>query len=125
MGAGLALCFKQRYPDAFASYRYACASGQLLPGLVHVAPKTASRRFDIVHLPTKVHWREAASLNLIERGLQALAEEAKDRGYTSISLPRLGCGLGRLLWADVQPRIIEFAQQVPDVEVRVCTPSAK
>ena len=36
MGAGVALAFKQRYPDMFKDYQRDCKDGRVTPGTMHV-----------------------------------------------------------------------------------------
>lgn len=36
MGAGVALAFKQRYPEMFKEYQRDCKDGRVIPGKMHV-----------------------------------------------------------------------------------------
>lgn len=57
----------------------------------------------LVAFPVKNHWREPASLVLIERSAIQLAQLADLEGWRRIALPRPGCGNGRRRWDEVAP----------------------
>lgn len=119
MGKGLALAFKQRFPDAFRAYARACKDGEVRPGrmFVHVSGGRT-----LIHFPTKRHFRDASRMEDIEAGLVALASEITTRGIRSIAVPALGCGLGGLAWGDVRPRIEAALGALPEVEVKLFEP---
>src|SRR5712691_5987966 len=54
MGKGIALQFKQAYPDNFREYAKACAAGAMEPGrmLVHSTGSLVNPKF-IINFPTK------------------------------------------------------------------------
>lgn len=56
--------------------------------------------YDLVTFPVKHHWRQRASLELILRSAKELVELAdpNNLGWTSVLLPRPGCGNGGLSW---------------------------
>jgi O-acetyl-ADP-ribose deacetylase (regulator of RNase III) len=124
MGKGLALQFKNAYPDAFVEYLRACRDGQLEPGRVQVVDigRPTGPCF-IVHFPTKRHWRERARLVDVATGLDALVAEVERRNIRSIAMPALGCGLGGLAWADVRPLIERAFAKVPRVRALVFEPA--
>src|SRR5215471_11819913 len=100
MGKGIALQFKTAFPDAFRRYKAACATGEVMPGRMHVVDRGTTRapRY-IIHFPTKRHWREPARLKDVDSGLDALVAEVRRRGIESVAVPALGCGLGGLEWS--------------------------
>ena len=61
-GAGLALQFRRRHPDAFLAYRRACAERRLRPGRMFVFDTGRDRPRWIVHFPTKRHWRDRSTI---------------------------------------------------------------
>lgn len=105
MGKGLALAFKQRYPEMFASYRTACEKRQLKTGklMLWYAPDHW-----VLLFPTKEHWRNPSKLEYIENGLIKFANTYADKNITSIAFPRLGCGNGELNWNDVKPLMEKY-----------------
>jgi O-acetyl-ADP-ribose deacetylase (regulator of RNase III) len=130
MGKGIALQFKQAFPDNFKTYEAACRHGGVVPGrvLVHDYGVLQHPRY-IINFPTKNHWRAKSRIEDIESGLVALVQAVRDYDIRSIAVPPLGCGLGGLSWADVRPRIEAAFAAVPDVHVQLYgpekTPAAK
>jgi O-acetyl-ADP-ribose deacetylase (regulator of RNase III) len=103
MGKGLALQFKQRFPEYFAAYASACAAGEVHVGRVHVV--SLDRCF--ISFPTKGHFRSRSRLPGIAAGLDDLARVIGELGIRSVAVPALGCGLGGLDWGEVEPLIEE------------------
>src|ERR1035438_6237373 len=103
MGRGIALQFKDAYPDNFKVYEAACKRGEVQPGrmLVFETGKLTPPRF-IINFPTKRHWRGRSRIEDIENGLGALVKEIRARGIRSIAIPPLGSGLGGLDWNSVR-----------------------
>lgn len=126
MGKGVALKFKQRWPDNFRAYKKACDVNALNPGAMLVFDTCQLFRPDgpryIVNFPTKAHWRSPSKLAYIEQGLDALVREIRDHGITSIAMPPLGCGNGGLNWDDVKPLIASKLGALDDVKVIVFAP---
>ena len=123
MGKGIALQFKNKWPDNFAAYQRACKADQVRPGqmMVFDAGAYAQPHF-IINFPTKDHWRSKSQLSFIRDGLQDLVAQVRVLGIRSIAVPPLGCGNGGLAWKDVRP-LIEFAfTALPDVDVRLFEP---
>ncbi len=123
MGKGIALQFKQAYPENFSAYAQAVRRGEVRPGHMLVVPTgfVTNPRY-IINFPTKRHWRERSRLEDIESGLQALVSEIQRLGIGSIAIPPLGCGNGGLDWSEVEPRILKAFQDLPDVRVLLYGP---
>lgn len=123
MGKGLALQFREAFPECFKSYKAACQTGELTTGKMHIfATKHATNPRYIINFPTKRHWRDKSRLEDIESGLQALVQTVKDCKINSIAVPPLGCGNGGLDWNTVSPLIRSAFQQAPDVRVLLYLP---
>src|SRR5262245_11417213 len=89
MGAGIAVGFRQRYPEMYEQYRALC--------------KSSPRRFDpgdcflyesddrpwVFNLATQEnYWRDRATYAAIEASLTRMRALADAKGVTSIALPR-------------------------------------
>lgn len=98
MGAGLAKAFANRYPDLRAAYAEACRQG--MHDAAHPLLWQGPGRL-VACVATKRHWRDASHLDDVRIGAQALKAILVQHGWTRVSLPALGCGLGGLNWADV------------------------
>ena len=123
MGRGIALQFKNKFPANFRAYVDACKRDEIQPGRMFVfeTGQLAGPRY-IVNFPTKRHWRGKSRMEDIEVGLEALAQEIKQRNIRSIALPPLGSGLGGLDWSTVRSRIEATLQQFDDLRVIVFEP---
>jgi O-acetyl-ADP-ribose deacetylase (regulator of RNase III) len=123
MGKGIALQFKQAFPDNYAAYAAACKRGEVEPGKMFVFHTNTlhNPRF-IINFPTKRHWRGKSRLKDIESGLKALIEVVKQEKIRSIAVPPLGCGNGGLDWDEVRVRIERAFSASPDVEVQLYEP---
>lgn len=124
MGRGIALQFKNHFPENFRAFEAACAHDEVQPGKMFVfETRTLTNPKFIVNFPTKRHWRGKSRMEDIESGLKALVEEIHARDIHSIAIPPLGSGLGGLNWADVRPRIVEALRDLIDLKVTVYEPS--
>ena len=123
MGRGIALQFKESFPENFKAYAAACARGAVEPGRMFMfdTGELTLPRY-IINFPTKRHWRGKSRVEDIESGLVALVGEIRLRGIRSIAIPPLGSGLGGLDWADVRPRIEAALGYLTGVRVLVYEP---
>ena len=126
MGKGLALEFKNRFPDCYREYAQACRAGNVQPGRMFVFQTLLVRwpRY-IINFPTKRHWRDQSRLQDIQDGLQALANEMQNRRITSVAIPALGAGLGGLEWEPVREAIESSMKGLEGVEITVLEPQAR
>lgn len=124
MGRGIALQFKNIFPENFKFYVEACRRDEVQPGrmLVFDTHQMTNPRY-IINFPTKRHWKGKSRIEDIEAGLVALAEEIRSRNIQSIAIPPLGSGLGGLDWAGVRPRIESALQGFTDRKIIIFEPS--
>ena len=123
MGKGLALQFKQAFPENFRAYQAAAKAGALETGKMFVfdAGGIVLPKY-IINFPTKRHWRGRSKVEYIESGLRDLVDVICDRRIRSIAIPPLGAGLGGLAWRDVRGLIERSLPPLPDVEMLVFEP---
>ncbi len=123
MGRGIALQFRNVFPDNFKTYSTACRRGEVQPGrmLVFATNRLGNPRY-IINFPTKRHWRGKSRLSDIKAGLPALVVEIKRLGIHSVAIPPLGSGLGGLDWNEVRPLIVRSLAEVPEVTAIVFEP---
>lgn len=100
MGKGIAVEFKERYPDMFRAYQKLCKNGTLDIGKLHIW--RASDHW-IVNFPTKTTWKKPSELQYIKDGLETFVNCYREMKISSISFPPLGCGNGNLEWKNVKP----------------------
>jgi O-acetyl-ADP-ribose deacetylase (regulator of RNase III) len=125
MGRGIALQFKNAFPENFKTYAAACARNEVQPGqmLVFKTGRLTNPKY-IINFPTKRHWRGKSRIEDIDAGLVALANEIRSRNIHSIAIPPLGSGLGGLDWSNVRPRIENSLRELDNVKVVIFEPSA-
>lgn len=121
MGAGVALAFKQRYPEMFKDYRSACKDGRVRPGRMYVWKSLEGDW--IINFPTKRDWREPSRYEDIEAGLDDLRAYLEGVGPVTVALPALGCGHGGLDWDRVSAMIRHKLDGL-DAHILVFAPSA-
>lgn len=123
MGRGIALQFKNTFPENFKAYEAACRGGAVQPGRMFVfdTGKLTPPRY-VINFPTKRHWRGKSRIEDVEAGLEALVQEIRDRNIRSIAIPPLGSGLGGLEWTEVRPLIERALKAVPEVDTVVFEP---
>lgn len=124
MGRGIALQFKNAFPENFKSYVVACKRHEVQPGrmLVFKTGGLTNPKY-IINFPTKRHWRGKSRIEDIEAGLVALINEIRSRDIQSIAIPPLGSGLGGLDWSNVRPRIEKVLRELPNIKVVVFEPN--
>ncbi|MBR1835339.1 MAG: macro domain-containing protein [Bacteroidales bacterium] len=108
MGKGLALQFKEQFPENYRKYREVCRNnafhvGQLFDTIEH----TVSGDKVIINFPTKTTWREPSKYSYIEEGLAALKRLLIDKGIKSVAIPPLGTRNGGLDWDRVRQMIVD------------------
>ncbi len=107
MGAGVALQFKNLFPQMFNEYKKLCASNGLRPGKLQIWNESIFDNLKIINFPTKDHWKDPSEYEYIEKGLDALHNYLKYLSGETITIPALGCGHGGLDWNIVKPMIYE------------------
>jgi O-acetyl-ADP-ribose deacetylase (regulator of RNase III) len=111
MGKGIALAFKQKYPEMFEQYRVLCKSGAFDIGQLWLYKSPEKW---ILNFPTKRDWRDKSQIEYVEAGLKRFVEIYEAEGISSISFPRLGCGLGGLNWEnEVRPLMERYLNPLP------------
>jgi O-acetyl-ADP-ribose deacetylase (regulator of RNase III) len=124
MGKGIALMFKEAFPENFKAYEAACKRHEVQVGHMFVTERQQlmAPRW-IINFPTKKHWRQPSQMSWIESGLADLVRVVRERNIRSIAIPPLGSGNGGLDWRDVRPRLIEALKTLDDVNIVVFEPT--
>lgn len=118
MGKGIALKFKQQYPNMYQNYRSLCQQKRITLGHPHLWTESDPW---ILNFPTKDDWKNKSTLASIEDGLRYLAEHVRTWGITSLAIPALGCGEGGLNWDDVRPLIQKYLGPL-DIPIEIYAP---
>ncbi len=125
MGKGIALQFKNQFPNNYKIYKEVCEKKELKIGQLLVTEEDSllSGRKIIINFPTKTHWRLPSEYDYISMGLQELAKVIQERNIQSIAIPPLGSGNGGLDWNKVKPIIAEVLKGI-DCHVYLYEPNA-
>jgi O-acetyl-ADP-ribose deacetylase (regulator of RNase III) len=126
MGKGIALMFKDKFPENYKAYALACKRGEVQVGRMFVTEslELSGPRW-IINFPTKKHWRHRSKIDWIVEGLKDLRCIIAEKGIHTIALPPLGSGNGGLDWFEVRRHIEATLGDLPDVEVVVYEPTVK
>jgi O-acetyl-ADP-ribose deacetylase (regulator of RNase III) len=150
MGKGIALQFKQRYPDMYVEYRKLCARKYIQTGKVwvwHEIPdclcecdfdahdqglwcacgcehyQTSQINEFIINFPTKDDWRNGSKLEWIAAGLDDLKDRLKSGLLIkSLAMPALGCANGGLNFVDVKALVYDRLQELDNIHVILFEP---
>lgn len=97
MGAGIALAFKNKFPEMYESYKQLCAEGAYKDSQItfYTYPKNKFNGVCIINLQT-VDDNLVGQYSLIKEGLQQLANQVQQDNMKTIAIPPLGCGIGGL-----------------------------
>ena len=126
MGKGIALMFREAFPESARVYEQAAKRGEVRVGHVLVTQHKAlfGPRW-IIHFPTKRHWRYPSKLEWVRQGLQDLKRVVPEHGIRSIGLPPLGCGNGGLEWSQVRREIEAALGDLENIEITVYEPTVE
>jgi O-acetyl-ADP-ribose deacetylase (regulator of RNase III) len=125
MGKGIALQFKNMFPNNFKLYVNACKNKEVKVGKLLITEEEAllSGKRIIINFPTKTNWRLPSEYQYIESGLAELVKVIKENNIKSIAIPPLGSGNGGLDWNKVK-QILEKHLSNLDCEIFIYEPSA-
>jgi O-acetyl-ADP-ribose deacetylase (regulator of RNase III) len=126
MGKGIALMFKDAFPDNYSRYEAACKAGEVNVG--HMFAVERNELFGpkwIINFPTKKHWRHPTKMEWVTDGLKELRAFIAEKQIKSIAVPPLGCGNGGLDWHDVRKEIERALSDIEGVDIIVYEPTAK
>lgn len=125
MGKGIALMFKERFPENFRLYAAECKAKRIQVGKMFVTTvhELGGRRV-IINFPTKEHWRAPSRMAWIVAGLKDLRRFIVEADLKSIAIPPLGAGNGGLDWNLVRPKIEEALGDLA-IEVMIYEPTGE
>ena len=119
MGKGIALEFKEQFPDMFSDYVERCNRNEVRLGKPYLFKRLTPPW--ILNFPTKGHWRSVSRIEDIVKGLRHLLQHYKEWGITSLAVPPLGCGQGQLEWKIADPTLYRYLSQL-DIPVELYAP---
>jgi O-acetyl-ADP-ribose deacetylase (regulator of RNase III) len=102
MGAGIAVGFKERYPDMFAEYRRRCKADPPEFVLGGVFLWREDGKPAVLNLGTQPRPGRGATYPAVEAALRAGREAADAAGIATVAVPRIAAGYGGLSWKKVK-----------------------
>ena len=125
MGKGIALQFKNMFPNNFKLYANACKQKEVKIGSLLVTEEKTllKEKKIIINFPTKTAWRLPSEYSYIEKGLVQLVKVILEKDIKSIAIPPLGSGNGGLDWNKVKV-ILENHLSDLSCEIYVYEPNA-
>ena len=125
MGKGIALQFKQAFPENYSQYKSACDKKEVKIGKMFVVhSNNIFQPQYIINFPTKINWIHPSKVEYIETGLDDLIRVIEKNKIKSITIPPLGCGNGGLNWNEVKELMLEKLSLLNDkIEILIYEPS--
>ena len=116
MGKGIALQFRRKYPDMYLQYKKLCKDGAFKLGDIF-----EYRLNDecVYNLGTQKDWKTKATLDALRISVWKMLESATKQNITAIAMPKIGAGLGGLVWEDVKYVLEAAALHFPDIDIIV------
>ncbi len=123
MGKGVALAFKETFPENYKLYKKACEEKIIDIGKIYVTETGEFFPRYIINFPTKKHWRFPSQYIWIEAGLKSLVEWLRVNKVSSIAIPPLGSGNGKLDWHVVKKMILNYLDEFKNnIEITIIEP---
>ena len=125
MGKGIALQFKNIFPNNFKLYNNACKNKEFKVGQLLITEEESLLvgKKIIINFPTKTHWRLPSEYQYIEVGLVELVKVITEKNIKSIAIPPLGSGNGGLDWNRVK-QILEKHLAEVNCDIYIYEPNA-
>ncbi len=123
MGKGIALAFKNAFPENYRLYKQACEEKIINIGKLFITETGQLFPHYIINFPTKKHWRFSSKYEYIEEGMKDLVTWLRKNKIKSIGIPPLGSGNGKLDWIKVKKIILEYVDELKeDIEIIIVEP---
>ena len=74
----------------------------------------------VINLITKAKYNLKPGIDDLTQALVAMRREVEACGVRKIAMPKIGCGLDKLRWEDVEARIRQVFADCDDLEIMVC-----
>jgi O-acetyl-ADP-ribose deacetylase (regulator of RNase III) len=102
MGAGIAVGFKERYPEMYQAYHQRCKAKPRQFNLGDVLLWKEAGKPAVFNLGTQEYPERAANYDAIEKALAAMKDQADREGISTLAIPRIGAGYGGLSWKRIR-----------------------
>ena len=108
LGTGLALKISRKWPDVQARFKRYTRSNAFEGGdLFVVEPDLQAGRPGVIYIATQPDMYHA-TVSFLKKGIRSLAKYCDKHNVESVSLPKIGAGLGKLDWeSQVKPLFLK------------------
>ena len=117
MGRGVAVQFRNKFPQMYVEYHRMCRNKLFHPGDVYDYDYGDGHIYNMATQYDYCPPGELAKLEYIEVATRKMMKLATAAGVKSIALPTIGAGLGGLKWDDVKAVMEKIASDCPDVNL--------
>jgi len=114
MGKGIAIQFREQFPQMYKEYRKLCQSGDFKVGDVFLYK---TDKGGVFNLGTQESWKTKAQLQYIKKSIETMFLLAQQNHISKIALPKIGAGLGGLNWEEVKHIIEQNAKEYPNIDL--------
>lgn len=115
MGAGVAKLIRARYSAAmFADYAAACRTGALQAGMTRMWSADPQMPL-LANIASQDRPGAHAQLDWLDAATRAALRAVEAAGLDRLAIPQIGCGIGGLAWAEIQPLLAAAAKDSPVV----------
>lgn len=112
-GSGIALQFKEKFPDAFEEYKDLCSrfAPEVIEGMSYVCVN------NVVVLLTSINYGSKVSEPKVILNNTKNALDSLDKKVTEIWMPKINSGLFKVPWEDTEKILNKF----PSITFNVCS----
>lgn len=110
MGSGIAVLFKNEFPEMYESYAKLCEQKKLKLGMVYPWHEEELELW-VFNLATQFKTGRNADLDAVRMTVKKMLAFCEKKCITSVGLPQIGSGIGGLNWREVSKAIEEIADQ--------------
>jgi O-acetyl-ADP-ribose deacetylase (regulator of RNase III) len=112
LGTGLALKISKQWPDVQSAFKKHARSGRFKGGEIWVCDPT-DQRPGVIYLATQPDMYHA-TVQFVRKAVRKLDKWVAKHDISSVALPKIGAGLGKLSWTnDVKPILVEYLASSP------------
>lgn len=112
MGSGIAVAFRQRFPDMHRKYVKICDAGRLDLGMVWAYEDKASG-IHVLNIASQYYPGADARFDSLVLGVKKALSYCEENNLRTLGLPQIGCGIGGLEWSEVAPALEALAADSP------------
>lgn len=118
MGAGVARIVREQFKMAFIEYQLACEDRQFYPGVAQPVECEVDGEVTVVYnLATQNAPGANARLDYVRGAMENMKRHMEYVGNRRIAMPKIGAGIGGLIWSQVEDQINDVFDTSHDVRV--------